>query len=69
MNIEDFSNQIVIMREKERAQKIWELWLVKLTMMNEDNFISYEDMLNMSNQQETKGDININGYYVDQCFF
>ncbi len=69
MNIEDFSNQIVIMREKERAQKIWELWLVKLTMMNEDNFISYEDMLNMSNQQETKGDVNINGYYVDQCFF
>lgn len=68
MEIDDFANQLIELKKKERAQKIWELFLVKLPYMDENNFISYEEMLNMTEQSETKEGTTTNGFYIDQVF-
>lgn len=69
MEIPDFANQFLKLKEKELEQKVWELWLVKYPHMTEDTFVSYEEMLNTAKQQETKQEMQVNGCYVDQLFF
>lgn len=69
MEIPDFANQFLKLKEKELEQKVWELWLVKYPHMTEDTFVSYEEMLATAKQQETKQEIVTNGVYVDQALF
>ena len=53
MEIPDFIDQISKINEKEVEQKIWEFWLVKYPHMTKDDFVTYEEMLEQSkNQQE-----------------
>jgi hypothetical protein len=68
MEIPDFMSQFLKLKEKELEQRVWELWLVRYPHMNEDTFVSYEEMLNNVKQCETKHDIPTNGVYVDQVF-
>lgn len=69
MEIPDFVGQFVKLKERELEQKVWELWLVKYPHMTEDTFVSYEEMLNITLQQETKQEETIHGSYVDQVLF
>ena len=69
MDIDDFSNQFLKLREKELEQKVWELWLAKIPNMTQESYMSYDEMLNIAKQRETKHDIPINGIYIDQAFF
>jgi len=75
MEINDFIQQFLKLKEKELEQKVWEIWLVKYPHMDKNNFVSYEEMLNSAKQQEVKEvdnveiQIPINGVYVDQIFF
>ncbi len=55
-------------QEKELEQKAWELWVSLYPHMTEDTFVSYEEMLNMAKQKETKQETLTNGIYVDQVF-
>jgi len=53
MEIPDFIDQISKINEKEVEQKIWEFWLVKYPHMTKDDFVTYEEMLEQTkNQQE-----------------
>jgi hypothetical protein len=39
--------------------------------MSEDNYVSYEEMLNIAKQKEINPELSdkpINGVYIDQCF-
>lgn len=69
MEMDDFINQFLKIREKETERMVWEVWLTKLPNMTQDNYLSYDEMLNIVKQQEVKQDIPINGVYIDQCFF
>lgn len=74
MEIPDFINQFSKLKEKELEQKVWELWLVKWPYMTEEDYVSYERMLDIAKhgeakQQEAKQEIPVNGIYIDQVFF
>lgn len=69
MEVQDFVEQILKLKEKELEQRVWELWLVKYPRMTEDTFISFEEMLATVKQQEVKEDVVTNGVYVDQACF
>jgi len=72
MEISDFIGLFSRMKERQIEEKVWEMWLVKLPWMDENSFISYEEMLNTARQIEIKPELSekpINGVYVDQCFF
>ena len=69
MDVFDFWEQFAKLKEKELEQKVWEIWIAKYPHMTEDNYVSYEEMLNTAKQQEIKQDIPVNGCYVDQVFF
>lgn len=69
MEIPDFINQFTKIKEKEIEQKTWEFWLTNYPYFNEKTFVSYEEMLNKMKQTENKENVNLNGLYVDQCFF
>lgn len=69
MEIDDFIEQFLKLKEKELEQKVWELWLVSYPHMTQDNYVSYEEMLNTAKQREVKDEIPVNGCYVDQVFF
>lgn len=69
MEISEFLDQFLKLKEKELEQKVWEIWLSKYPHMSHENYISYDEMLNTAKQQETKQDIQVNGVYVDQVFF
>lgn len=73
MEINDFVQQLLKLKEKELEQKVWEIWLCKYPHMDKNNFVSYEEMLNSAKQQEVKkvdnAKIPINGCYIDQVFF
>ncbi len=56
-------------QEKELEQKAWELWVSLYPHMTEDNFISYEEILNMAKQQEAINETVQHGCYVDQLLF
>jgi len=52
MGIEDFINQLNKIEKRELEQKIWEFWLVKYPLMTENDFETYEEMLErVKNQQ------------------
>lgn len=68
MEISDFVNQFLKLKEKELEQKVWEIWLIRYPHMTKDNYVSYEEMINIAKQQEVKQDIPVNGVYIDQCF-
>jgi len=68
MEMTDFVDQFLKLKEKELEQRVWELWLVKYPYMTADTFVSYEEMLNTARQGETKEQKVINGIYVDQAF-
>lgn len=69
MEISEFVNQFLKLKEKELEQKVWEIWVSGYPHMTSENYISYEEMLNTAKQQEIKQEIPVNGIYVDQCFF
>ena len=69
MEIMDFVEQILRLREREVEQKVWEFWLVKYPQMTSDDYISYEEMLATVKQQEVKQEVVTNGVYVDQACF
>lgn len=69
MEIQEFVNQFVKLKEKDLENKVWEIWLAKFPHMTKDNYISYEEMLNTSKQREIKHDTPVNGCYVDQVYF
>lgn len=69
MEISDFFEQFLRLKEKELEQKVWEVWLAKYPHMTQDNYISYDEMLATAKQQEVKQDIPVNGVYCDQVFF
>ncbi len=73
MEMDDFLNQFTKLKQKELEQKVWEIWLARYPHMTEDNFTSYEELLNQATQQETQivneVDYVANGYYVDQIGF
>lgn len=69
MEISDFFEQFLRLKEKELEQKVWEVWLAKYPHMTQDSYISYDEMLATAKQQEVKQDIPINGVYCDQVFF
>jgi len=70
MEFFDFVDLFFRMKEQEFAHKIWEIWLVAYPNMDEDNYISYEDMLAKQNniRNEPKQEVPGNGAYVDQIF-
>lgn len=67
MEIPDFFNQFLKLQEKETEQKVWGIWLAKLPNMTEENFMSYNEMLNLVKNQEQE-DIQEEGYYIDQVW-
>jgi hypothetical protein len=69
MDIDDFFNQLIKLKDRELEQKVWEIWLAKYPHMTEKTYVSYEDMLSTAKQKEVKHDIPANGMYVDQAFF
>jgi len=73
MEINDFIQQLLKLEEKELEQKVWEIWLCKYPHMDKNNFVSYEEMLNSTKQQEVKeidnAKIPVNGCYIDQIYF
>jgi len=74
MEIDDFAEQFLKLKEKELEQKVWEIWLVCYPHMTEGTFESYEEMLNRHKQQIatqiTPGQKTVqHGLYVDQVFF
>ncbi len=71
MKIPDFASQMLKLKEKELEQRVWEIWLTKYPHMTEDTFVSYEDMLAMTKQQETQGQEEQvqGGLYADQAGF
>jgi hypothetical protein len=69
MDIYDFIDQFLKIREKEIENKVWELWLVKLPQMNSDNYMSYDEMLDMVKRSDTNKPMQKNEVFIDQCFF
>lgn len=69
MEINDFIGQIAIIKEKELEKRVWEIWLAKYPHMTPEDYVSYEDMLDIAKQKEIKQDTATNGIYVDQIFF
>ena len=69
MEIPDFVDQLLRLKERDIELRTWELWLALRPRMTEDNFVSYEEMLATTKQQEVKQDVVTNGVYVDQAFF
>jgi wyosine [tRNA(Phe)-imidazoG37] synthetase (radical SAM superfamily) len=70
MEIDDFMEQILMLKDKELEQKVWEIWLVCYPSMTENTFESYEEMLNRTKQCEvTKNQEAQHGLYIDQVFF
>lgn len=69
MEISDFISQFIKLKEKETEQKVWEIWLAKLPNMTEENFVSYDEMLNLVKGHENNDIQSYDEIYVDQCFF
>lgn len=73
MDIDDFMIQFTKLKDRELEQRVWEIWLAKFPHMSKDNYMSYEELLNIVRQQETQTidevDYTANGYYVDQIGF
>ena len=69
MEISDFVSQFLKLKEKEIEQKVWEIWLSKLPNMTSENFVSYDEMLNLVKNNESNNRQSLNEFYVDQAFF
>ena len=67
LSIDDFINLYQKAIEKEIEKRTWEYWIHMYPYMEKK--ISYEELLNISKQQEVKENIPVNGLYVDQVFF
>jgi len=69
MEISDFINQFLKIKEKDIEQKVWELWLVKLPQMTSDNYMSFDEMLDIVKNSDAKKIPQKNEVFIDQCFF
>lgn len=64
--MDDFYFLFLKLLDKELDQKIWEIWVHKLSSMTSSNYVSYDEMLKMAKQGNEK--THVNGVYIDQVF-
>lgn len=73
MDLLDFMQQLIKLKDRELEQKVWEIWLVEYPQMTADTFISYEDKLAEVKRKAPipsgQSEDDVPGVYVDQVFF
>lgn len=75
MEFYDFMDLFLKSKERELERKVWEFWLVRYPTFTEEDFITYEEMLDevkgveLQTNDDNETIIVGGGYYVDQVFF
>ena len=66
--IDDFIEQVVVLKKQQANQRDWEHWLTLRPIMTEDTYISFEDFAAIGEPQEESKEYS-GAVYVDQVGF